>query len=118
MLSWIPLIGPIIQGISSIFTSYQNTKVAEIKANVQAAQISEQIIKDTNDDICLRILRDAALLFPVTWSALIGWDTIVSYRWHWLMFHVGNYPQSVGYIPYAAMIFLFGNIGLNIWKNK
>lgn len=122
MLSWIPLLGPILQGLfstaSSIYATFKSTQVEQIKADVATSQISEQIIRDTNDDIGLRILRDAALVFPVAWSALMGWDTIVAKKWPWLMWHVPDYPVSVGYIPYVALAFLFGNIGFNIWKRK
>lgn len=122
MLSWIPLLGPIIDGMVSIFTKVEDTKLGTITVerndDVAEAKISAQIIHDTNDDISLRIMRDIALFFPVVWGALIGWDTIVSYKWKWLMFHVNNYPTSVGYIPYAAYVFLFGCIGLNIWKRR
>ena len=122
MFSWIPLVGPILQGLfstaSSIYSTFKSTQVEQIKADVETSKVAAQIIHDTNDDISLRIMRDAALVFPVIWSGLIGWDTIVSHRWSYLMFHVNNYPDKVGYIPYAALAFLFGNIGFNIWKRK
>lgn len=121
-LGWIPLLGPILQGLfnfaSSVYIKFKDTQLGMRQADVSEAQISAQIIHDTNDDLGLRIMRDLALVFPVAWSGLIGWDTIVSHRWPWLMFHVNNYPASVGYIPYAALAFLFGNIGMNIWKRK
>ena len=61
---------------------------------------------------------DAALIMPVAWSALIGWDTIVAYRFPDMMFHVADYPANVQYIPYGAFAFLFGVLGMNIWKRK
>lgn len=103
---------------SSVYIKFKDTQLGMRVQDVEEAKVSEQIIRDTNDDIGLRILRDAALVFPVTWSALIGWDTIVSHRFPWLMFHVNPYPANVGYIPYAALAFLFGNIGINLWKRK
>lgn len=122
MLSWIPLLGPILQGLfstaSSIYSKMKDTQLGMRIQDVEEAKVSAQIIRDTNDDIGLRILRDAALVFPVTWSALMGWDTIVAVKYPSLMWHVPNYPASVGYIPYAALAFLFGNIGINIWKRK
>lgn len=122
MLGWIPLIGPILQGLfstaSSIYSTFKSTQVEQIKADVATAQVSAQIIHDTNDDIGIRILRDAALVFPVVWSALIGWDTIVAKHYPWLKFNVADYPDNVRYIPFAAFAFLFGTIGFNIWKRK
>lgn len=120
MFTWIPLLGPILQGLfntaSTIYGKYKDTEVAKRTADTADAQIGAQIIRDTNDDINLRIIRDAALVMPVVWGALIGWDTIVAIRFPWLMFHVENYPVSVGYLPYMAYGFLFGVLGLNIWK--
>lgn len=115
MLSWIPLIGPILQGLfstaSSIYATFKNTEVEEVKA-------SADIIRATQDDIGLRILRDAALVFPVLWSAIIGWDTIVAYHWPSLMYNVPDYPENVRYIPYGAFAFLFGLLGFKIWKGR
>jgi len=89
---------------------------------VAEAKVSAQIIHDTNDDIALRMMRDAAILPVVVWSMLIGWDTIIAYApLIWLRdykWSVPNYPGSVGYLPYVVIVFLFGNIGLNIWKRK
>jgi len=122
MLAWIPLLGPIIQGLlntaANIYGKFADTKIAQIKGETVDAQTSAQIIRDTNDDLGLRILRDAALVMPISWSTLIGWDTIVAYRFPNLMFHVYNYPPTVQYIPYGAFAFLFGLLGFKIWKGK
>ena len=118
MFSWIPLIGPIIQGFTSIFSGYFSEKTAVIQAEVQTEKTAAQIIKDTNDDIALRIMRDMAVLPVVVWSMVIGWDTIIAYHYPDWMWKIPAYPQSVGYLPYIVLVFLFGNIGLNIWRNK
>jgi hypothetical protein len=122
MLGWIPLLGPILQGISSIFNGWFTAKVqlkqAEVQENIAVTQTSAQIIATTNDDILLRILRDAAILPVVVWSMLIGWDTIIANRFPEYMFHVAGYPLSVAYLPYVVLVFLFGNIGLNMWRGK
>lgn len=135
-LSWIPVVGPILQGFlgtaSTIFSTFSNiygkkkdaeiavvgAKIAGINADVETARIGAQIIATTNDDISLRIIRDIALVPPVIWSAIIGWDTIIALRYPHLMFHVVDYPVNVQYIPYGAFAFLFGVLGMNIWKRK
>jgi hypothetical protein len=107
---------------SSIYMKYKDTELGKLQTNrtndLEEARVSAQIIRDTNDDICLRIIRDAALVMPVAWGALIGWDTIMAKNYRWLMFGVENYPESVQYIPYMAYVFLFGVIGMNVWKRK
>lgn len=118
MLSWIPLIGPIIQGITSIFSGYFSEKTAVVQAEVETEKTAAEIIRDTNEDILLRILRDMAVAPVVVWSMFIGWDTIVAYHYPDLMWRIPNYPESVAYLPYIVLVFLFGNIGLNIWRNK
>lgn len=115
MLSWIPLIGPVVQGIVSIFTKMQDTKLQTLQTETQA---SVQIIEATKDDIGLRIMRDAICLPVAVWTALIGWDTIVSARYPFLMFHVNPFPETVEYLPYTVLVFLFGNIGLNMWRRR
>jgi hypothetical protein len=120
-LGFIPLLGPIVQGIGNIFTGYFNTKIATIQAGAQVAisetQATTTIIQATADDICLRILRDAAILPVVVWSLLIGWDTIIAENsWNVYMWHVAKYPDNIAYLPYAVLVFLFGNIGINMWK--
>lgn len=122
MLAWIPLLGPILQGLfstaSTIYGKFKDTQVAMRTADTEDAKVGAQIIANTNDDISLRIIRDTALVPPVVWSSIIGWDTIVAKRYPDWMFHVANYPDAVQYIPYGAFAFLFGVLGMNIWKRK
>lgn len=122
MLSWIPLLGPIIQGLFStattIYGKFKDTEVAKRTADTADAQVGAQIIHDTNDDISLRIVRDAALVGPVAWSLIIAWDTIVALRYPSLKFRVADYPEAVQYIPYGAFAFLFGVLGMNVWKRR
>lgn len=122
MLSWIPLLGPILQGLFStattIYGKFKDTEVAKRTADTADAQIGAQVIESNMQYMSIRIMTDAALLMPVVWSFLIGWDTIVAKRFPDWMFHVADYPPSVTYIPYGAFAFLFGVLGMNIWKRK
>lgn len=122
MLAFLPILGPIIQGISSIFTGYFTKEVAVVQAGAQVAitetQASAQIIHDTQDDIGLRLMRDLLCFPTVVWASLIGWDTIVAFRYPDWMFHVPPYPESVAYLPYAVVVFLLGNIGINMWTRR
>ena len=122
MLGWIPIIGPIIDGIVSIWKGYQQVDVAKYtvdgKVDVAAMQASANIIEATKDDIGIRLLRDVALVVPIVWGGMGGWDTIVALNHPNWMFHIAPYPDSMAYIPYAAYAFLLGNIGFNIWRRK
>lgn len=122
MLGWIPIIGPIIEGIVSIFNKKMDTDTAKYTSKLNAettdAQTAARIIETTRDDIGIRIARDI-VIFPVAvWSALLSWDTIVAKSYKAYMFGVEKYPPSAEYLPYAVMMFLLGNIGINAWKRK
>jgi hypothetical protein len=124
MLAFLPIIGPIIQGIVSIFTKSMDTKVAVLKTertgDLGEAQVSEQIIHDTQDDIGLRLMRDL-LIFPViVWVDLLVWDTIIAESaYNGWMWHVASFEKTgAPYLPYAVVVFLLGNIGINMWNRK
>lgn len=122
MLSWIPLLGPILQGVSSIFSSWSNTEIAKLQTSsattIAETNASVQIIQATNDDILLRIIRDFMLLPGAVWFFLGGWDTIVAKHWPELRFLVSEFPPQLAYYPYAVLVFLLGNIGVNAFKNR
>lgn len=122
MLGWIPLIGPILQGlfntVSNIYSKFKDTQIGLRVQDTADAQVGAQIIENNSQYLSFRIMTDAALIMPVVWSALIGWDTIVAKRYPEWMFHVADYPVTVQYIPYMAFGFLFGALGFNMWKRK
>lgn len=117
---WLPLIGPILQGLfttaTTVYSKFKDTEVAKRTADTADAQVGATMVANNMQYLSIRIMTDAALVMPVVWSALIGWDTIVAKRFPDAMFHVVNYPESVQYIPYMAFAFLFGVLGMNIWK--
>jgi hypothetical protein len=124
LLGWLPIIGPIINGAVSVFTKMQDTKVVQIQTDAATKQVetqtSAQIIEATKDDIGLRIARDI-IVWPVCiWTALLSWDTIIaesSFKDY--MFHVASFQQtSAPYLPYAVIIFLLGNIGINTFSKR
>ncbi len=122
MFGWIPFIGPILQGlfntISGIYGKFKDTQLGMRQAEVEESKVSAQIIHDTNDDLGIRILRDAVCLPVVVWTMIIGWDTIMVHHYPDLVFIVEKYPDSVAYLPYAVLTFLLGNIGINAWKRR
>lgn len=123
MLAFLPIIGPIIQGIVSIFTKAMDTKVEVLKTersgDLGEAQVSAQIISSTQDDIGLRLMRDLMIFPIVIWTTLVSYDTIIALRFPEYMFHVAGFDKtSVPYLPYAVIVFLLGNIGINMWNRK
>jgi hypothetical protein len=122
MFGWIPVIGPIIQGIVGIFGKWQDTVLGKYtidgKVDVEAMQASEAIIATTRDDIGIRLARDL-LLFPVIiWTDLIVWDKIMVIEYPNLVFSVASLPDAIAYLPYAAATFLLGAVGMTLWSRK
>lgn len=117
---WLPIIGPIIQGIVSIFTKAEDTALGKFQANVDldksAIQGSTTITTAFHDDIGVRLTRDI-IMFPVAvWMGFVTWNNIVVYYYPHLTWTVAAYPPSLAELPYAVMVFLFGMTALNIWR--
>jgi hypothetical protein len=127
MLAFLPIIGPIIQGIVSIFSKWQDTKLGTLTVtrndDVEEAKVSAQIIQTTQDDIGLRLMRDMMIFPIVVWTMLLCYDTIIAETtWfdgqHW-MWHLASFEKTgAPYLPYAVIVFLLGNIGINMWNRK
>ncbi len=122
ILTWIPILGPIIEGVFGWLNKRQDNALELVKAgrtaDLEESKIAANIIETTKDDIGIRLARDI-IIFPVAvWTALIGWDTINAIRFPSVMFYVEKYPDSVAYLPYAVITFLLGNIGINAWKRR
>lgn len=124
LASWIPVIGPIIQGVVSIYNKRADTSVAVLQtkrtADLEEAKVAAEIIKTTQDDIGLRLMRDLVCFPIVVWVCLVSWDTIVAESvlkdWMW---HTASFDKtSASYLPYAVITFLLGNIGINMWARK
>jgi hypothetical protein len=120
MFGWIPIIGPIIDGVVSIFSKYQDTELGKYtvdgKVDVAAMQASNDLAIATTTDIGVRLVRDI-IMFPVAvWTAIISWDSIVVYEYPEWFFKVAPYPPSLAYLPYAIITFLFGATAMILWR--
>jgi hypothetical protein len=122
ILGFIPLLGPILQGVGGIVSSFTNLGAVKLQTasatTIAETQASVAIIQTTEDDILLRIVRDIMILPGAVWFALGGWDTIVAKNWPDYRFLVSEFPPQLAYYPYAVLVFLLGNIGVNAWKNR
>ena len=109
MLGWLPIIGPIIDGVFSIFRKQQDITLERIKQDTDVIKTQVQLVSDIKDDIGVRLARDL-IMFPVAvWSAIATWDTIVAMRYPELKFVVASFPPGpLEYLPLAVLTFLFG----------
>jgi hypothetical protein len=119
MFSWIPILGPIIDGIVSIVVKLSDTSVAKAKiegaVTVEALKASVETIKITEDDIGVRLARDVVLWPWAAWIGFIGWDKIVAYHWPFLVMNVSPLPVNLSYMPLAVMSFLLGYAAIFRW---
>lgn len=113
IMGWIPIIGPIIDGIVSMFNKFQDKEIVGIQtagaSDIEAAKASVQIIHDTRDDIGVRLSRDL-IIFPVAvWCAIGTWDTIVAHHNPELMYIIEKFPTGpLELLPHAVLAFLLG----------
>src|SRR5690349_17676159 len=122
MLSWIPVLGPIISGITNVFSKYFDTKAVMYKTNgevdIAAIQASTTLTANAQDRIAFRLAQDI-ILFPLcVWVSLVTWDNIVLHvrpDWVWT---VERFPPGLEWLPYVAFGYLFGLGGLIAWGRK
>ncbi len=113
MLGWIPIIGPIIDGLVSIFTKRIDADVEKYKtdASVDIAKVQAQtnLVLAFKDDIHVRLARDIILFPTCCWTALVIWDKIMDISHPDLVWGVRDFEGTLVYLPYAVLAFLFGN---------
>ena len=115
LLNFIPVIGPLVTPIVNFFTKFIDDKTALQETEIKG---SVEVIKATEEDWGVRLARDIVIWPWALWLGGYGWDTFVAIRWHWLQIGIADPPQAIAYIPYAVLVFLLGNIGLNMWKRN
>lgn len=122
MFGWIPVLGPIIDGIVSIWKGYQNQAIVKYRVDgtvdIEAMKASADIIAQTKDNIWTNIVRDIIMIPVAIWMGFIAWDNIVVYVYPDLFWKVSAYPPGMEYLPYAVVAYLFGTAGITIWKRR
>lgn len=118
LLTLLPIVGPIIQGIVDAFNKYQDVSLQKQvdknktalgkqestdNTDVSIIQARTEVAIAFKDDIGTRLIRDL-VMFPVaTWTACYYYTLMVpDYSWKVL-----TPPESMQYIPYAVIAFLF-----------
>lgn len=109
LLGWIPIIGPIVDGLVSIVRGRQNVEVEKAKLSVEELRVRLTYLEAVKDQIDIRIARDL-IIFPVAvWCAIGTWDTIMAISYRNLMFHIEKFPPGpLEYLPFAVLAYLLG----------
>lgn len=122
MFAFLPIIGPIINGIinavTTIFTKQQDITIEKVKVGGQTRisdnqtdlgviQARSAVAIAFQNDLGVKLCRDL-IMFPIAlWTACIAYvytfeSVIPAYTWT-----VHALPESIAYIPYAVIAFLF-----------
>lgn len=119
--SIIPILGPIFDGIVSIYKQKTNTEVTKIKMEddltVQAMQSSNQLVSLFASDIMVRVCRDIIMFPGSIYCGIIIWDRFMAIRHPDLVWGVLPLQGAMEYLPYALLTFFFGSAFL-YWKRK
>lgn len=109
MIGWLPIIGPLIDGIFSVAKNITDVKLKRDANNLDEVKARLAVIEAFKDSIITRLCRDL-IMFPVAvWCAIATWDTIIAFRFPELRFIVEKFPPGpLEYLPYAVLAFLFG----------
>lgn len=120
MLGWIPFIGPIIDGIVSVFNKFQDTSLGKYQVD---AQVDTQIIQSSTQItlanmalIPVRIARDMIMFPGSAWCGLYTWDKIVAHHYPDLVFDVAPLDGPMAILPMALLTFFFGVTALGIFR--
>lgn len=121
LASFIPIVGPIIDGLVSVYKQKTNTEVTKIKLSndltVQAMQSSNQLVSLFASDVMVRVCRDIIMFPGSIYCGTIIWDRFMDIRHPELVWGVLPLQGAMEYLPYALLTFFFGSAFL-YWNKK
>lgn len=113
MLAFIPILGPIVQGVTSVWSKYIDRDLAKIKDDSERIKLQHELTMSSTSKANADLQRDL-LCFPVIiWTNMVIWDSIVVKNWKHLMINPVELPYPVSLLPIAVLCYLFGNAWLN-----
>lgn len=110
ILGWLPVVGPIVDGVVSIFKGKQDLDIAKGAQRLEEVRLRLAYLEAVKDQTDIRVMRDLMIFPVIVWAALGTWDTIVAESAYseW-MFHVAKFPPGpLEYLPFAVLAYLFG----------
>lgn len=119
--SFIPIVGPIIDGVVGIYKQKTNTQVANKKLDnefdTQAMHESNQLVSLFVSDVMVKVCRDIIMFPGSIYCGTIIWDRYMAIRHPELVWGVLPLQGAMEYLPYALLTFFFGSAFL-YWKRK
>lgn len=121
LLSLLPIIGPLIDGIVAVVKGQQDTtvKLAQTEAGVTttAMEGANALTLGFINDIGVRVCRDIIMFPGSIYCGTIIWDRWVSIRHPDLVWGVLPLQGPMEYLPFALLTFFFGSAYL-YWKRR
>jgi hypothetical protein len=112
MFGWIPIIGPIIDGIVSMFNKIQDKDIVKIKTDgtvdIASIKAAQEVTSSFKDDIGVRLARDIIMFPGSIWCGIYIWDKIMALRYPDLVWGVASLDGPMFMLPYALLTFFFG----------
>lgn len=114
LAGWIPIIGPVIDGVVHIYTQMTNTQVQKETVELQSVNA---VTLGFLHEIGVRIGRDMIMFPGSIYCGTIIWDRYMEIRHPELVWGVLPLTGSMEYLPYALLTFFFGSSFL-YWTRK
>lgn len=119
--TFIPIVGPIIEGVTTIYKQKTDTKVALVKEDnaltVQEMSSANQVTSMFVSDVAVRICRDIIMFPGSIFCGTIIWDRWIELRYPDLVWGVKPLMGSMEYLPHILLLFFFGSAAL-YWMKK
>lgn len=121
ILSFLPIIGPLIDGIVAVIKGKQDTtvKLAQTEAGVtQAGMVAaNEITTAFVSDSHVRFCRDLIMFPGSIYCGTIIWDRWIEIKYPGLVWGVKPLVGAMEYLPFALLTFFFGAAYL-YWKRR
>lgn len=116
LLGFIPILGPLIQGISSIFSSVYSEKAVAVKTDAEVTIASWHAANDLTvafqNSVSVRIARDMIMFPGSLWCGLYIWGRTWDIYAPSLVIPVKTLDGPMAYLPFALLTFFFGMAAL------
>lgn len=120
----IPILGPLIQGVSGIVSTISNAKVQTLQTEAGVAtagmQATNQLVLAFANDAAVRACRDIIMFPGSIYCGTYIWDRWIEIQYPSLVWGVKSLEGPLAYLPFALLTFFFGAafVYFNPWKQK
>lgn len=121
LTTFIPVLGPLIEGAVSIYKNKTDTDIKKIQMSndleVQEMTASNQVLSMFASDSMVRACRDMIMVPGSIYCGAIIWDRFMDIRhpdWVWGVLPLQG---AMEYLPHILLLFFFGSAAL-MYRNR